>query len=160
MTKSIGNLKITSFCSDNAEHIKFAREVTEDLLIRKYVSHNMDEWLEDSENTDKLYVGPAYIIKHNEQLVGFIRMASLAKDGRLNLHYGVHPEHRKNHYGTKILTEVPNYIFETMPNVEKIQLFIKSINESSIRCAKNTGFYLDDIHMYGNNITEIYSKNR
>ena len=103
MKIKMNSLVITEYCSSDKRKYRFKKEISEDPLINHFVSPNMDEWLEDSEGLNQLLIGPAYIIAEERKLVGFIRMASLDQNGTLNLHYGVHPDYRRNHYGTKIL---------------------------------------------------------
>ena len=140
MKIKIGSLMITEYCYDDKRKYRFTKEISEDPLINHFVSHNMDEWLEDSEGVDKLLIGPAYIIAEERKLVGIIRLAFLENNGTLNLHYGVHPSYRKQHYGTRILQEVPKYIFKELTKIKTIELYISEINKGSICCAENANF--------------------
>ena len=142
MKIKMNSLVITEYCSSDKRKYRFKKEISEDPLINHFISHNIDEWLENSEGLEKLLVGPVDIIAEQRKLVGFIRIASLDQDGTLNLYYGVHPDYRGNHYGTKILQEVQKCIFQKFPNAKKIELHIKEINSGSIRCAENAGFKL------------------
>lgn len=159
MKIKMDNLVITEYCSNDKEKYHFIKDVSEDKLIKKYVSNNMDEWLEDSEGLDKIYVGPAYIIEDKEKLVGFIRLSSLNKDGVLDLHYATHPVYRKQNYGTKILLEVSKYIFKNILSINKIELHIKEINIGSIKCAKKAKFKFDReyIPRYDDCKVKVYS---
>lgn len=162
MKIKMNSLVITEYCSSDKRKYRFKKEISEDPLINHFVSPNMDEWLEDSEGLNQLLIGPAYIIAEERKLVGFIRMASLDQNGTLNLHYGVHPDYRRNHYGTKILLEVQKCIFHQFPNVKKIELHIKEINKGSICCAEKAKFwYESEYHPrhYDCKI-KIYSKRR
>lgn len=140
MKIKIGNLIITEYCSDNKRKYHFIKEISEDPLINRFLSDNMDEWLKDSEGVDQLSIGSAYIIAEDIKLIGIIKLAFLENNGTLNLHYGVHPSYRKQHYGTRILQEVPKYIFKEMSEVKSIELYINEINKGSIHCAKNANF--------------------
>ncbi len=140
MKIKMNNLVITEYCSTDKRKYRFVKEVSEDPLIRHFVSNSMDEWLEDSEGLDELLVGPAYIIEDKRKLIGLIRLAFLDCDGTLNLHYAVHPGYRKQHYGTEILQEVSQYIFQKFPNIKKIELYIKEINTGSMKCAENANY--------------------
>mgnify|MGYP000071483098 CR=1 FL=1 len=102
------------------EQLEQIKEISEDPLVRHFVSNNMNEWLEDSIDTEKLLVGPAYIVASDRKLVGFIRCAFLDTNGILNLHYGVHPDYRKMHYGTKILEETSEYLFRSDMPIKNI----------------------------------------
>lgn len=137
------NLVITNYCETDKRKLCFIKEISEDPLVRHFVSNNMDEWLEDSIDTEKLLVGLAYIVASDIKLVGFIRCAFLDTNGILNLHYGVHPDYREMHYGTKILEETSEYLFRSDMPIKNIELYIKEINKGSIKCAINAGFTLD-----------------
>lgn len=114
------NLVITNYCETDKRKLRFIKEISEDPLVRHFVSNNMNEWLEDSIDTEKLLVSPAYIVASDRKLVGFIRCAFLDTNGILNLHYGVHPDYRKMHYGTKILEETSEYLFRSDMPIKNI----------------------------------------
>lgn len=143
MKIKMDSLVITEYCSTDKRKYRFIKEISEDPLVNYFVSRTMEELLEDSEGLDKLYVGPAYIIEEQRKLVGLIRLAFLDGDGVLNLHYAVHPDYRRKHYGTKILTEISKYLFKNMLSVSKIELYIKEMNTGSIKCAENAKFKFD-----------------
>lgn len=142
----------------------FCKGIEEDPLFNQFVSHNMREWLEDSMDMTQLLVGPGYIIADGRKLIRYLRLAELNLNGILNLHYGVHPDFRKNpnHYGTKILKESSKYIFKNISSVKGIELYIKEINKGSIQCAENAGYNLtrEILPKNGNGKILVYSKIR
>lgn len=140
MKMKMNHLIITEYCSTDKRKYRFVKDMSEDPLVRHFVSNSMEEWLEDSEGLQEVLVGPAYIIEDERKLIGFIRLAFLDSDGTLNLHYAVHPNYRKQHYGTKILQETSQYIFKNFSNIKKIELYIKEINTGSIKCAEHANF--------------------
>lgn len=160
MKEKMKNLVITNYCSTDKRKYRFIHEVKEDPLIRDFVSPNIEQYLNDSEGVSRLKVGPAYIIADQRKLVGFIRLATLNLNGVLNLHYGVHPSFRKQHYGTKILVETGSYLFQSMPDVKKIELYIHERNTGSLGCASNACFQFDR-EFYdkdGLSLTKVYSR--
>lgn len=162
MKIKLDSLMITEYCEIDKRKVRFLRDMTEDPLIRHFVSQTMDEWLEESENVNDLLIGPAYIIEDKRSLVGLVRLAELDMDGVLNLHYGVHPLYRHNekHYGTRILKEVTPYIYSKFKDVNKIELHIKEININSIRCALDANYNFDRSYKprLDDNIIKVYSK--
>lgn len=162
MKIKMDSLVITEYCYTDRRIERFCKEISEDPLFNQFVSHNVDEFIEDSLNTNKLLVGPGYIIADGRKLVGYLRLDQLDLSGVLNLHYGVHPAFRRNkeHYGTKILLESSKYIFKTINSVKKIELFIKEINKGSIKCAENAGYELNReiTSQKGNNKILVYDK--
>lgn len=107
---------------------------------------------------------PGYILTDGRKLVGYLRLAELDLNGVLNLHYGVHPDFRRNpeHYGTRILLESSQYIFQNINNVKTIELFIKEMNKGSIKCAQNANYKLarEIEPKKGNGKILVYSRNR
>ena len=63
MKIKMNTLIITEYSYTNRRIERFCKEVEEDPLFNQFVSHNMSEWIKDSENTDKLLVGPGYILE-------------------------------------------------------------------------------------------------
>lgn len=143
MKIKLDSLYITEYCQNDKRKFRFIKEVKEDPLINQFISNHIDIYLEGSKNSTNLKVGPAYIIGDERKLVGLIRLANLDLDGTLNLHYAVHPDYRRQHYGTKILAEVSKYLLINVQDVKMIELYIKEINTGSLKCAANAGFSFD-----------------
>ncbi len=143
MKVKMDSLVITDYCSQDKRKIRFIKEISEDPLVCYYVSPIIHDQIEASEGVKNIEIGHTYIIEDNRKLIGFIRLAYLDTDGVLQLHYGVHPDHRKQNYGSKILKETSSYIFNKFSTVKKIQLNIKERNKGSIACAENALFTLE-----------------
>lgn len=161
MKIKMDNLVITEYCSQDKRKIRFIKDISEDQLIRNYISNYIYDQLEASEGENDIRIGHSYIIEDKRKLIGFIRLAFLDSNGVLQLHYGVHPDHRKNHYGSKILTESSKYIFKRFLNVNKIELYIKQFNIGSIKCAENANFKMErDFKTQSDCLIKIYAKSR
>lgn len=162
MKIKLDSLYITEYCHSDKRKYRFIKEVGEDPLINQFVSYHIDNHLENSENLNDLEIGPAYIIADQRKLVGLIRLANLDFDGTLELHYAVHPDYRRQHYGTKILAEVSKYVFKNVQDVKMIELYIKEINKGSLKCATNAGFLFDrDLTPLSNNYSvKVFNKRR
>lgn len=163
MNIKLKNLYITEYASDDKRKYRFTKEISEDPLVSIYVSPRISKLIESSEGLDELKVGPTYIIGDKRKLVGFIRIASIEKETKtLDLHYGVHPDYRKMGYGTKILTEVSDYLLKNnYHDVKHIKLLISNINEGSSFCARDANFKLSNIikeKNYGNIL--VYTKSK
>lgn len=143
MKIKMDSLIITEYCSTDKRKYRFIKEISQDPLIIQFVSPNIEEYLEKSENIEDLMIGHTYIIADERKLVGLIKLASL-KEGILNLYYATHPDYRKNekHYGSKILKETSKYLLKNLKEVNQIELRIKEINKGSIKCAEKAGFKL------------------
>lgn len=162
MKVKMDSLVITEYCSTDKRKIRFIKEISEDQLVNNYVSNIIYEKLEASEGDDKVHIGHSYIIEDKRKLVGFITLSFLDENANLDLHYGVHPEYRRQGYGSKILLEIGKYIFKEMANVNKIRLVIKNINRGSSKCAINAGYKISDeiIPVIDSKIVSVYEKHR
>ena len=141
MKIQLDSLVITEYCSNNIEKCHFVKEIAKDHLVCYFVSKVMDEFFEDSDQLEDIFVGASYIVQDNNDLIGFIHLSFVHEDV-LNLHYGVHPKFRRNvkHYGAKILKETKNCLFERFSDVSEIELYINEINRGSIKCAEEAGY--------------------
>ena len=166
MNKKIGNLTITSFCSDNVEHIKFRKQLSYDDLIYTFVSTNIEDDLQEVSNHNYLEYSVGYIIKDNEELVGYIDIEPVEdRENIIELRYAVTTEYSRlgylgyhdfdrKGYGEQILTECSNHIFDTFTAIDCVELHIRKDNEASIGCAKKAKY-----KYYGENNKEyIYRK--
>lgn len=164
MKIKMNTLTIIEYCCTDRRIERFCKEVEEYPLFTHYVSSDIGKLIEDSQNMNELLVGPGYILADERKLIGYLRLADLDFDGVLNLHYGVHPDFRRNikHYGTRILMESSQYIFKNISNVKRIELFIKEMNKGSIKCAENANYILsrEIVAKNGNNKILVYDKMR
>lgn len=139
MNISIGNLMITSFCSSNAEHIKFKHNLKQDDLIYEFVSTTIEDDLKEVQ-TNSLQLEQSYIIQDQDKLVGYICIKDLIEEHKtVELRYAVHQEFRKLGYGRKILEECKNYLF-TLDDIDSIELHIRKDNYPSINCAEKAKY--------------------
>lgn len=162
MKVKMDSLIITEYCSSDKRKIRFIKEISQDPLVNNYVSDIIYEKLEASEGDEKVSIGHSYIIEDKRKLVGFVTLNFLDKNGNLDLHYGVHPEYRRQGYGSKILLEIKEYVFKELANVNKIRLFIKKVNKGSTKCAINAGYKISDevIPMISTETVSVYVKER
>lgn len=140
MDIKLKTLYITSYDSSDIEKIRFTKEFKNDIFVQQYLYSCVDEMIEKSEKYPNLHIGCGYIIKDEEDLIGFIRPARIVGLSMLDLDYGVHPKFRNKGYGTKILIEASDYFLENVERIHKIRLSIASSNENSSKCATNAGF--------------------
>lgn len=151
MQVSIGNLMITSFCSENMKHKKFRFDLIKDEKIYEFVSTTIGIDLCDCEENDDIQLEHSYIIQDKDKLVGYIYIQTISEEeGIVELRYAVHPEYRRlgymgyhdnnrKGYGEQILEECGNYLF-TFDDINHIDLHIRKDNEASIGCAKKANY--------------------
>lgn len=139
MKIKLKTLSIITYDMSKRKNIRFVTELKEDQLMRKFVSDTIEKRLISSSSDDNIKIGSSYIVNEDKNPIGYIRFNEL-EENTLTLHYGVHPNNRKKGYGSKILLEVSNYVFQNMSDVSKIRLCIRSYNIGSRKCALNAGF--------------------
>lgn len=150
MKINIGNLIITSFCSNNIEHIKFRNDLKEDDPIYDFVSTTIEDDLQEV-YSDELELEQSYVIQDKNKLVGYIYIKGISEEnGIVELRYAVHPEFRRlgyigykdesrKGYGQQILEECSNYLF-TFDDINSVELHIRKDNEASIGCAEKAKY--------------------
>lgn len=150
MQISIGNLMVTSFCTENIKHQKFRLDLAHDEAIYEFVSTSIDKDLYEVDD-EKIEIDHSYMIQDNDKLVGYIYTKSISIENKIiELRYAVHPEYRRlgylgysdsnrKGYGEQILEECSNYLF-TFNNINSIDLHIRKDNIASIGCAKKAKF--------------------
>lgn len=151
MQISIGNLMITSFCSENMAHQRFRFDLANDDSIYEFVSTSIAKDLDLCDGDDEIKLNHSYIIQDHETLVGYIYTKEISeKDGIVELRYAVHPEYRRlgflgysdvnrKGYGQQILEECSNYLFN-FNGINSIDLHIRKDNDASIGCAKKAKY--------------------
>lgn len=162
MKTIIGNLCVTSYCSENPKHIRFKHDLMLDEPIYEYVSTNIGRDLQETSNDDKIKIENSYIVQDREQLIGYIFTTELSNvDNIVELRYAVHPEFRRfgfigyadatrKGYGQLILEECRDYLFSNT-DINAIELHIRKDNEASIGCAEKAKY-----KRYGENNHEYY----
>jgi len=151
MKISIGNLVITSFCSENVSHIKFRNELKDDDSIYDFVSTDIEDDLHEVSNDNEIEIGNSYIIQDNDDLVGYIYVLDIPDSSNtVELRYAVHPEYRRlgylgysdttrRGYGQQILEECSRYLLN-IDGIDTVELHIRKDNEASIRCAEKAKY--------------------
>ena len=128
MNIPIGNLTITSFCSQNATHIKFRHDLSQDDAFYEFVSIDIEKDLHEVSNDEKLELENAYIIQDKDKLVGYIYIEGISETEEIvELRYAIHPEFRRlgylgysdsnrRGYWEQILEECSRYLFYNNKN--------------------------------------------
>lgn len=142
---------ISSFCSENINHINFRNDLKKDVLIEDFVSANIERDLKDNSNHQDIKLENSYLIQHKDKLVGYIYIEGISEEEKIvELRYAVHPEYRRlgyvgysdenrKGYGQQILEECSDYLF-TFDNIDVVELHIRKDNEASINCAEKAKY--------------------
>lgn len=140
MNIKLKSLVITNYDDYDKRKIRFVKDMKDDQLVGNYVTKSIDNILNKSINDNKIMIGSGYIVCDGRKLVGYVRPAELLDINTLELHYAVHPDYRRQGYGSKILVEVSDYLLKHIKDINNIKLYINSENRGSIKCAKKAGF--------------------
>ena len=104
--------------------------------------HQIPERLESSKYNDNNIYQSAFVVQYNEMPMGYLYISNKIND-EVFLEYSVLKEYRKMGYGSELLNEITNYLFENC-NIKNIRLDIDPSNKNSILLASACGFYLDE----------------
>lgn len=139
MDKKIGDFELVSYDNMNVEHVKFKNELTKDQDFKNYFGTFFAKNIDDIfASANELEVNKAFLLLDDEKIIGMIRIFSYHEAGFLNLQYAINPLYRNQKYGTRILKEISNYLFEN--GVKVIDLNIDKSNIGSIKCATKVGY--------------------
>lgn len=151
MDISIGNLTVTNFCENNIEHIKFKKELLNDrFMCHFFPDMKEEEFLLPCGNINQIQLGHYYLVEDADNLVGWFYLKGVDKYCALDC--GIHPHYRKKGYGTLILQECRDYLFEK-DITNEIELMIKNTNAGALACAKKAKYKklgkVDCFYIYG-----------
>lgn len=122
------------------EHKSLKDELETGPSSSKFI-HQIEERLEQSKNSEKIYQS-AYVVEKQETQIGYVFISSMHAD-EVFLEYSVLKEFRGMGYARQLVTELTDYLFENH-NIKSIRLDIDPSNTKSISVANACGFYVDE----------------
>ena len=139
MNITIGKLQITEYCKENAEHIKFKKELLDDGLMSYYFPNiNETNFLNPSViDNGNIRINNYYIVKDNEKLIGWLYIGGFEREMVLNC--GIHPYHRRKGYLTLLLEESRDYFCENKI-VDSIEVMIRNNNTGALKAIKKAKY--------------------
>ena len=140
MEVKLNSLTVTDYDQKDLEKVKFVKEVSKDKEIKNNVYPHPEKWLTLPNDTDDVEECCTYMVKDDDNLVGFFKTSSYFDKG-IGIDYAVHSNYRNKGYGSKILLEVSNYFLKH--NAERIILCINNSNVASRKAAEHAGFTLE-----------------
>lgn len=126
---------------DEQKHKKLNEEFKSGDSLSEYI-HQISERLESSKYNDKTIYQSAFVVECNEIPIGYLYISNKIND-EVFLEYSILKEYRKKGYGSELLNEITNYLFECC-NIKNIRLDIDPSNKNSILLASNCGYYFDE----------------
>ena len=104
--------------------------------------HQIGERLEDSKDNNKSIYQSAFVVEDLGTPIGYLYISSRIRD-EVFLEYAVLKEYRGKGYGSTIIRETSDYLFENH-NIRSIRLDIDPSNKNSINTAEACGYTLDE----------------
>lgn len=113
--------------------------------------HQVGERLESSKDNDRGIYQSAFVVEDLGTPVGYLFISSMVRD-EVFLEYAVLKEHRGKGYGSDIIRETTDYLFQEH-NIRCIRLDIDPSNKNSINAAEACGYTVDEEEFASRNYT-------
>ena len=107
--------------------------------------------LEASKDNDKSIYQSAFVVEDLGTPVGYLYISSMIHD-EVFLEYAVLKEERGKGYGSDIVKETTDYLFENH-NIRSVRLDIDPSNKNSINAAEAAGYSVDEDEFASRNFT-------
>lgn len=113
--------------------------------------HQIGERLEGSKDETNSIYQSAFVVEDLGKPVGYLFISSMVRD-EVFLEYAVLKEFRGMGYGSDIIRETTDYLFQNH-NIRSIRLDIDPSNQSSINAAEACGYSVDEEEFASRNFT-------
>lgn len=151
--KKIGTLTLNIFDKENIDHLKFIKNLFNDpSIIKRFQCISVSSL----NNPKKEFFEHAFLVSHNDNLVGYISTSSINKiEHFVYLRLAIAKQKRGKGYGKTLLNEITEYIFNKYPEVKSIHLKIAKDNKPSLMASSSCGYTLlkDDFYVKNNPYT-------
>lgn len=136
-------LDLDALNKQNPTHYVLATRMAEEKDMKKYISKNFFNWIQEPSQNQIVEPGKTYIVVKQEQAVGAFGTKDLKHDRVLELWYILKENYRGQKIGGKLLGEVTPYLIEHL-NIEDIRLVINKENIASMKIAEENGYIKED----------------
>ena len=115
---------------------KFIDELSKDLSVRQYISG-----IKKYNRITNTFYGTPFIVSDSNTLedIGYVYFHEPYLD-TVDLMYAVHPDHRMQHYGRRVVDGASGFILDKVKSIDMVTLIISPSNEASIATALSAGF--------------------
>lgn len=113
--------------------------------------HQIGSRLENSKNNNRNIFQSAFVVESEDIPIGYVFISSRIHD-EVFLEYAVLKEYRGIGYGSSIIRETSDYLFQNH-NIKDIRLDIDPSNKNSINAAEACGYTLDEDEFASRNYT-------
>lgn len=136
------NYHFMTYNSKDINHLKAKYHLSTDPSIRKWMGDSIDYFLEAEPSQD--ITNSAFLVARENKIIGYLALFDYYKS--LEMHYALISSARGYKYsltettGCSLLKEASSAIFEIVPSIEYLKLYIDRENINSINAAINSGF--------------------
>lgn len=135
-------LETLSLIRYNEEVHKSLKEELENGSSSSEYIHQIGERLSSSKDNDKSIYQSAFVVEDKAVPVGYLFISNMIRD-EVFLEYAVLKNFRRMGYGSRIINETSDYLFQNH-NIRSIRLDIDPSNKNSVLVADSCGFTLDE----------------
>lgn len=139
MNIELETLQLVRYSEQNHKNLK--DDFENGKSFSKYI-HQIGERLEYSSNDNKNIFNTAFVVLDEEVAIGYLFISSMIND-EVFLEYAVLKEFRGMGYGSSIVNDVSDYLFQNF-NIRSVRLDIDPSNKNSLLVANSCGFILDE----------------
>ena len=130
------------------KHLNLKEELTKGESKSQYI-YQISDRLEASKNFSDSIYQRAFVIEDEGVPIGYLYISNMMRD-EVFLEYSILKEYRRMGYGSSIVYEVTDYLFEKH-NIKSVRLDIDPSNKNSVLLATSCGFALDEEEYEKNN---------
>lgn len=141
MQINLENFCLSPFNSENFSHVSLLNQFNGESKSN-FISM-IDSRLRLNSKSKSFPFRMAFVVSDfSDDLLGYVFISSIRQD-EVYLEYSLLKEQRGKGYGSLLLKEVTNYLFENY-NIRNIALDIDVSNEASVNTAIRSGYYEDE----------------
>lgn len=148
MNIELKSLLLTRYNPD--KHLALKEELESGESHSEFI-HQVGERLETSKDNDRTIYQSAFVVEDLGTPVGYLFISSMVRD-EVFLEYAVLKEERGKGYGSDIVRETTDYLFQNH-NIRSIRLDIDPSNKNSINAAEAAGYSVDEEEFASRNFT-------
>lgn len=113
--------------------------------------HQVGERLEESKDNNKTIYQSAFVVESLGTPTGYVYISRASHD-EVFLEYAVLKEYRGKGYGSAVIRELTDYLFQNH-NIKAVRLDIDPSNKNSINAAESCGYTVDEEEFASRNYT-------
>lgn len=156
MSINLRHYILEPFSLKNSEHKYILNRLASDIKVKKYISLDFTNFVNEANPDKKFDDGACYAVKKDDEIIGLLGTTKLDEHGLLELWLALNPSDSGRGNGTKILVETTSYLIDTLVQLKDIKLVIKKDNYISKQSAINGGYILSSVDNTNNMETYRY----